>query len=137
MGQPIKMAGDNIDKRVQERDQRSTNLNKDLHWFVTLAFKERLSFLHLPDDRPIADLSNLPLTEFLVSVKENAILRRNLSVLLLRIICPKLSFLKSYERFVPVHIPHKYSEHMAKKSEYVNLGIIPENSNTSEGIDKT
>lgn len=99
-----------------------------------MAFKERISFIPLPDDGPQADLTKLPLTEFLVSDAENNTLKRNMSVLLLRAICHKLLFLGSYKKYVPSHINHQYSKEMSQKTECVNLGIIPENSNTSEGM---
>ena len=82
-----------------------------------MAFKGRISFAHLPNDRPLHDIKTFPLTEFLLSPEEVAELKQHYSILLLRVLCSHIQFLHSFAKFVPRHILHEYCVQMHKKSE--------------------
>lgn len=132
----IKLAGDNIDRRIIARDQRKDNTNKEFHWFLVMAFKERINSNHLPNERSICNLKELPLSEFLLNQEECHQLTSDFSILLLRVVCKHMPFFHPYIKYVPKHILHEYTNEMSKKSEAVNLGLVFEDENTSEGMIK-
>ena len=99
-----------------------------------MAFKGRISFANLPNERPTHDRQRFPLTEFLLSPAEVLVLEQHYSILLLRVLCSNISFLKPFRKFVPNHILHEYSVEMNQKSEERSLGLIFENENTTDGM---
>ena len=99
-----------------------------------MAFKGRISFAHLPSERPIHDIQRLPLTEFLLSPAEVVELKQHYSILLLRVLCNNISFLKPFQKFVPNHILHEYSVEIHRKSEGHSLGLVFENEDTTDGM---
>ena len=101
-----------------------------------MAFKGRISFAHLPSERPIHDIQRLPLTEFLLWPAEVVELKQHYSILLLRVLCDNISFLKPFQKFVPNHILHEYSVEMYRKAEERSLGLVFENENTTDGMAK-
>ena len=54
--------------------------------------------------------------------------------MILRVLCSHLEFLKPFQKYVAKHIPHQYSGLFQQKGEAVNLGIIFENENSSDGM---
>ena len=101
-----------------------------------MAFKGRISFAKLPNERPTHDIQRFPLIEFLLSSTEVLVLKQHYSILLLRVLCSNISFLKPFRKFVPNHILHEYSVEMNQKSEERSLGLIFENENTTDGMAK-
>jgi len=132
----IKLVGDNIDRRVIARDQRKDNKNKEFHWFLAMAFKERINSNHLPNDSSICNLKELSLSEFLLDQGECDKLNSDFCILLLRVVCKHMPFFHSYSKYVPKHILHEYTLEMNKTSEAVNLGLVFEDENTSDGMIK-
>ena len=51
---------DNLDLRQEVKDMTSDNQNKDYHWTNMNFVMNRVSGLHLADDEPICQLSDLP-----------------------------------------------------------------------------
>ena len=73
----IKLAGDNIDVNQSARDQRKDNPGKSLHWFLAMAFKNPVPSSHLPNDNPICNLKDIPLSEFLLTDQEQKKLKED------------------------------------------------------------
>lgn len=130
----LKLAGDNIDINQSARDQRKDNPGKSHHWFLAMAFKNPVPSAHLPNTGPIRNLKDMPLSEFLLNNQEQQKLKEDFCTLILRVLCLHLEFLKPYQKYVPSHIPHQYSSVFQKKGESVNLGLVFENENTTEGM---
>lgn len=131
----LKLAGDNIDINQSVRDQRKGNPGKSHHWFLTMAFKNPVPSSHLPNDKPIcSDITNMPLTEFLLNHEEQQKLKEDFCILILRVLCHHLEFMKPFEKYVKRHIPHQFSASFQKKGECINLGLVFENENTTEGM---
>ena len=130
----IKLAGDNIDINQSTWDQRKDNPGKSHHWFLAMAFKNPVPSSHLPNDNPITSLKDTPLSEFLLHNQEQKKLKEDFCTLILQVLCSHLDFLKPFLKYVVKHIPHEYSGLFQQKGEAVNLGIIFENENTSEGM---
>ena len=73
-----------------------------------MALKGRISFAQLPSERPLHDIQRLPLTEFLLSPAEVVELKQHYNILLLRVLCNNISFLKPFKKFVPSRILDEY-----------------------------
>ena len=130
----IKLAGDNIDINQSARDQRKDNPGKSHHWFLAMAFKNPVPSSHLPNDNPICNLKDMPLSEFLLNNQEQKKLKEDFCTLILRVLCSQLEFLKTFQKYVAKHIPHEYSAMFQQKGEAVNLGLVFQNENSSEGM---
>lgn len=130
----IKLAGDNIDINQSARDQRKDNPGKSHHWFLAMAFKNPVPSSHLPNDNPICNLKDMPLSEFLLNNQEQKKLKEDFCTLILRVLCSHLEFLTPFQKYVAKHIPHEYSAMFQRKGEAVNLGLIFHNENSSEGM---
>ena len=105
--------------------------------FLSMAFKGRISFAHLPSEGPLHDIKTFPLTEFLCSSVEVAEHKQHYSILLLRGLCNNIKFLSSSKKFVPRHIIHEYSVQMYWKSEERSLGLTFENESSTDGMAKS
>ena len=128
----IKRAGDNIDINQSARNQRKDNHGKSHHWFLAMAFKNPVPSSHLPNDNPICDLKDTPLSEFLLNNQEQKKLKEDFCTIILRVLCSQLEFLKPFQKYVAKHIPHEYSAMFQQKGEAVNLGLVFQNENSSE-----
>ena len=73
--------GDNVDIRCKPRQMTVKNRNKDHHMFQLVAFQNRVSANHLPNDAPKSDVMKEPFTTFLPSVDEQAQLVEELVIL--------------------------------------------------------
>ena len=95
--------------------------------FASNLIENRVNFNHLPNDTPKGNIANFPRRNFSLSVTEWKMYAETAKVIVGRIILeffPKFKCLKSV---IPSHIPHVYSNEMAKKSNIVNLPIINAN----------
>ena len=124
--------GDNVDKNVHVRDMRVDNQNTSLHYFNLYAVKDRVpcSLRHAPakerascykiDSAKIPEeLKNAPYTTFLPSVEDCKNLRDNYIHIVARVLVESFTFLEPFKACIPP-LKHKYSDHMAKKSEIVS-----------------
>ena len=73
--------GDNVDIRCKPRQMTVKNRNKDHHMFQLVAFQNRVSPNHLPNEAPKSDVMKEPFTTFLPSVDEQAQLVEELVIL--------------------------------------------------------
>lgn len=85
------------------------------------AIKDRVVGLHLSDELPIADVSQLPLSTFLPNVEDCCSLHREFSFLIARVLLKHLPCFKFLQGVIPDHISHQYSHSMAVKSETVRM----------------
>ena len=126
-GSVFRGTGDNWDLRVLAGHMRKDIQNMDLHLFAFNLIENRVNFNHLPNDTPKGNIANFPRRNFSLSVTEWKMYAETAKVIVGRIILeffPKFKCLKSV---IPSHIPHVYSNEMAKKSNIVNLPIINAN----------
>ena len=107
---------DNLDLRQDVKDMRSDNQNKEFHWTNMNFVMNRVSGLHLPDDEPICQLSDLPNGAVLPQAKDHLNNRENYIVLVGRIITERIPALNFLKHAVQKHIHHKYSVEMAQCS---------------------
>ena len=105
----IKLAGDNIDINQSTQDQHKDNPGQSQHWFLAMAFKNPVPSSHLPNENPICNLKDMPLSEFLLNNQEQKKLKEDFCTLILRILCSHVDILKPFLKYVAKHISHEYS----------------------------
>jgi len=110
---------DNLDLRQDVKDMTSDNQNKDFNWTNMNFVMNRVSGLHLPDEEPICQLSDLPNGAVLPQAKDHLNNRENYKVLVGRIITECIPVLNFLKHAVQKHIHHKYSVEMAQCSTKV------------------
>lgn len=119
------LCGDNIDKIIRRRYIRtdSNATATSLHYFHFYAVKDRIDFGDLGEKTIVCDgadqlqlaLSLLPSTE------DDVAIRRNICVLISRILYNNLGFFKvAFDGVVEWHIEHAYYKEMSMKSDVVS-----------------
>ena len=110
---------------------RVDNQNTSLHYFNSYAVKDRVpcssrhasakgaSCYNIDSAKIPEDLKNTPYTTFLPSVEDCKNLRDNYIHIIARVLVENFTFLKPFKACIP-SLKHKYSDHMAKKSEIVS-----------------
>ena len=112
--------GDNVDKNVKPRYMRSSGYRvKSLHYFHAFALQDRVDcdttnrlkeLTCLPDDRVIA-------ATLLPSTEDDRIMRKNLTMLVTRVLSKYFSYFeKSFSDVVVWHLKHQRYEEMSKKN---------------------
>ena len=111
---------DNIDIKVLASDMTSDDQNKDYHWCNHNAYLDRVNPSHLSDDAPIADLEDVPNSTFLPDGTDQNALLADFTVLVGRVLAEHLPAFEIFKDVVPLHITHKYTDELKKKTETVN-----------------
>ena len=124
---------DNFDLRVEAADMTSDSQTKDIHWCNHSVILDRVSALDSADDKPIADILDVPNATFVPNVTDHCNLIKDYTVLISRVFVEHFAnFQHVFKDVVPLHIQHKYSSEMKKKSQKENMGIIFKNENKGE-----
>ena len=111
-----------MDKTIRPRHMTMERQNQSIHYFQIYAAQDRIDFRGFSNDVPIKKDLNLPLSFFLPTVDDSNMLRQNYATLIAREVVRKLPyFSKIFGDCVPMHIHHKYSDDMCKKSELVSV----------------
>ena len=100
-----KYIGYNFDLTIKVQDMRQDNPNESHHFFYTIAVQDQIDTSHLDSSKPQQLVSNLTVSDFLLSRRENII------IIVARVIVHKFEEFKFLASGVPSHILHKYSEH--------------------------
>ena len=111
---------DNVDLKVLASDMTSDNQNKDYHWCNHNAHLDRVNPLHLDDDKPRANLEDVPNSAFLPSLDDQNSLLSDFVILVGRVIVENLPAFAIFKDVIPQHIKHKYSEDLKRKTETVS-----------------
>ena len=96
-------------------------LYKSLHW--THQFAEQACIVSSVPIKQVHQkrLKDIQLIELLPSSKVLNSLKETWGILISRVLCKYVKVLRCFKDIVIHHIPHKYSEEMAKKSMSENL----------------
>ena len=86
-----------------------------------MAYENRISANHLPDEKQITDISKMPLTTFLPNVQEQEILAEELTTLVGLKWEEHIPSLKWFNEHLPDHIYHKHMEDVKKKTNKVGI----------------
>ncbi|CAB4011105.1 Hypothetical predicted protein, partial [Paramuricea clavata] len=122
---------DNVDVRIERRQMTKTSQNMDCHWVNHLYVENRISGSHLPThcNKSIDSLENIDL---LVSAEDEKKQRFDFAILVSRFLVEYFEHFEFLKQVCVLHIQHRYSKEMAKKSVKAPLGIIFKNENTNE-----
>lgn len=119
------LCGDNIDKNVKRRYFRVDKLpnTRSLHYFHYYAVKDRVDFSDMGEE-PIQckqlDLQQVA-TSLLPSSEDDAELRKNISVMVSRVLYNNLPYFKhTFDGVINWHIEHEYYKEMCEPSEWVS-----------------
>ena len=116
--------GDNVDIRCKPRQMTVKNQNKDHHMFQWVAFENRVSPNHLPNEAPKKDVMKEPFTTFLPNADEQAQLVNELVVLVGHKWASYIPALQWFKGYLPARIQHEHMEEMKMKTKKVILLYI-------------
>ena len=116
----IIIIGDNWDKNVKPRDMRENNQVKSLHHFHSVATVSRIETLHMDDKKPLGNVKDIPISDFLPSSEDCNTLCDNYVILIARVITENFKYFSYFRDCVPKHILHEYSSQMAQKTTAVS-----------------
>ena len=114
------IVGDNVDKTVSARYLTTDHQRQSLYYFHAYSAMDRVDFHHLANEKPIANVSILPLSTFLPNLEDSTAIRSNCAVLLGCELVRSLPFFKDFSEYIPAHITHEHSEEMSRRSVVVS-----------------
>ena len=120
----IKLVIDNVDKNVVPRNMTSEEQTKSLHYVHMYGVEDRINIDHLSDDPPDRK-APVPTAEvfktILPSPHDNEIMATYFSKLVARVLVTHMPFFKvTFADVVDWHIPHQFSQEMARASVVVS-----------------
>lgn len=121
-----RIVADNLDFSLSARIQTSKFRNQSIHWTHHLAIRDRI--IPDPSSGPSAfptkgqcKIADLELSELLPSVESNLAVESDFVVLVTRMVVKFLPAFTMFRDVVIHHIPHQYSNEMARKSDVVRI----------------
>ena len=126
-GLQLRVNFDNLDFKILANQVLTNHHNTDVHWINQYITFDRVPSAHLDYQKPLADLKELPLTEYLLSQEEEKQFRCNIIVLVARVLTKMVPCSAHIKDVVPKHIPHPYSKEKATKSVIIGLPVQPFN----------
>lgn len=111
---------DNLDFFMRAHYQSILHSNKSIPWIHHIAVQDRIKTYHLGNDRPDHDILQYDLCNSLPGLETQANMRREFIVLGSRILTQYLAVFKPFSNVVVHHMPHQYTEDMAKCSTDVS-----------------
>ena len=104
--------GDNWYMRILKGSMRMNIQNEDLHLFATNLIENRLTFSHLPNEKPKGNIKDLPRSTFSLSMNEWRQYADNAKVIVGRIVLQFLPQFKFLIGIVPERILYVHSKEM-------------------------
>lgn len=120
----FKIVGDNVDKSIKPRQETSDDHTKSLHYFHSFAVQDRCDMSSFNDDPCLCDVNDGDVCVVLPNEDDNATIRKNVTVLVSRVLRKHFTFFQNNVGPIIRHIPHQYSKEMSQKSNVVSINII-------------
>ena len=133
---PVEIIGDNIDGGMRSTRQSLVNKKKDWHWFVMLVAQKRIYNLSLPNMVPQADILTIDSSTFLPSNKDLESYSHDVDFHIMHTLVKFMPFLEDFKALIPDFIPHTFIEETSRKTEFLDIELIEESENSSDGIVK-
>ena len=108
-GVQFKFVGDNVDKKKGVRDIRTDCHGEMKHMFSMIVVRSRVAS-SLVESGPRRNLESLLSSTVLPTADDVCKIKKNLVVLVSRILCRYIKCLSSFSSAVLAHIPHAHSE---------------------------
>ena len=125
-GIEFKFVGDNVDKKRGVRDLRTGCHGEMKHMYSIIAVRSRIAPCSAAHSAHFS-LESLQPSMVLPNVDDVCQIKKNLMVLVSRILCRYITCLSSFSGAVLSHIPHEYSDQMACKSDTIVLDVVSKN----------
>ncbi|XP_033638557.1 uncharacterized protein LOC117299208 [Asterias rubens] len=125
---------DNADIVLHPRHTSREKHGSDLHMVQMIAVQNRVNGHHLPNDKPTSTMSSLDIAQFRPTLSDNKLLKQDWIVLIGNIISKHIPSLKWFNEHLPGHIQHAHMTELKRKSKIVNLGVLMESENDTNGI---
>ena len=113
--------------RILKGSMRINIQNEDLHLFATNLIENRLTFSHLPNEKPKGNIKDLLRSTFSLSMNEWRQYADNAKVIVGWIVLQFLPQFKVLKGIVPECILHVHSKEMERQSSIVSMPIINAN----------
>ena len=117
----FKIVGDNLDKHVQPRDMRSDYQARSLHFFHSYAVQDRIQSESYSESIPPIDPANVNFSDLLPTSTDDTVLKRNMAIMVARILKKHMPFFAKYGSGIEKHISHAKYADMSQKSKVVSL----------------
>lgn len=124
-GSQPRLVFDNFDYRISAGEMLKGVHNVDRHWICQYLTFDRISTAELDNTQPLGSLKDQDVTIYLLNQEEQNQIREEYIVLVARILCQFIPWLKPFQNVVPRHIEHEWSEEMSKKSVIIPLPVKP------------
>ena len=133
-GVTLKFWGDNMDKKKGVHDVRSDHQSLMLHKYSMVVGCSRVPEEGLEKTGQVADLSSKTAEFFLLTKADVEGAKKNLEILVCRIMTEYMHDLSPLSKAVPKHISHQYSSEMAKKLEVIVLDVLMKDETKSSDM---
>ena len=117
----FKIVGDNIDKEIKPRNMRSDYQARSLHYFHLYALRDRVNLDNCEDQPSAPVMSNIDLDLLFPCESDERTLRKNMGIIVARILKKHIPFFAKYGKGIERHIRHTFTEEMSKKSAVVSV----------------
>ena len=118
----FKIILNNIDLNISTRDMTSERQNRDIHWVNHSAVRNRVT--SYDSSKRQTNISELDNCTILPSIYDHEKIRKDYIHLVNKVIVWHIPCLNFLQPVCPLHIPHKYTAEMSKKSEKVSGSIV-------------
>lgn len=113
------LVADNLDFEQRPTIYSSSKDTKSIHGFCMIGIEERVKGENLDNEEQIQSVLDLPNISFLPSIEDHQALRKELIVLILRVLIKYCKWFKQFSKHIPDHLDHTYKEKMKQKNDVV------------------
>lgn len=117
---------DNVDLIIHARHTSRNKFGSDLHMAQIIAVKDRVSGLHLSNDKPSSLIKDVDMSKFVPTVTDNRLLKQEWVILIGKIISQNSPALGWFASHLPKEVPHRHIEEMKQKSQVVRIQYSPD-----------
>ena len=105
------LVGDNLDRNIRPRHQTIQSQTHSVHWFNTIAVKDRCNFSAFADTIPVPDVSPFDVKSFLPDGNDCKQLI-DVEIIVGRLLVKHVSGFSKFSGLIQSHINHSYSSEM-------------------------
>ena len=101
----------------------SDHQNTDIHWVNHNIVENRISGNHVPDDKPVKDITDIENKDLIPLIADHKELYNNFLTRIQRVLTKPIPSMQCLTSNVSKHIRHKHSKEMSKKSKKVFIRV--------------